>query len=811
MSLRDCLNNAVEKGLADKKKAEDVLKVYDDAVAQGRAAGLDEAEAIEAASKSSLEYTETNKIAKKMQQMKTAQKQMELKGKIENFKLPNGARSPGRAFTNLVDQIDHRINTVKGLLTNSLDKFLEQYGYSHLGITRNKAGLDDIVRSMLDDSGTATSKQFANAMKSVGRLREMMLRDAGLYFPSDPKWLPQYHSKSKLMEVGQVRFVEYHMKPDMVDWDRMKVHNNNLPVWSDIRKLEILNRIYTTKVHDGDNKIVPGRPSEASVGSRLSAPRVLHYKNADAWLSSMEKYGEGDLFEQISISLETAATDIALVQILGPNPRSGINFATDTATKLTTELEPRLTPQEKKRFRKSSMKAQTDRAVTNTKEAFDFLSNANAMDEESVLGRIAAGTRDSLIATLLGTTPLISATSDAVSSALSANRHGLKPVNVMMNSLKQLSPFSKKDRSKALSSGMTAETLLSRGSANLRFTGDVLSPGYTRAMADVVLRANLLSQTTRGAKWAIGMEYMSTLARESKHTFNKIDKRLRDAFKEADITEADWESIRKTEIHDPNGFNMLRAKDILKRTDISSDERLNLSFKINDLMHKITLEGVPEATTMSSVLLGKGSKRGTVRGEAVGMVALLKSFPVAIYQIHLRTYWEQSRSHLVGYMAGMTIAGVMAVQLGELANGRKPRELDIKMLGAGMLKGGGLGILGDFLFADTNKYGMSMGGALAGPFFNLMTDTHKLTLGNAYEFINGKDTNATLEAVEYINRWAPGTRTWYAKLIKERLLVDWIREQADPSAIRKLKQREARNNRIYGTDTWWGVGGSPDF
>lgn len=79
------------------------------------------------------------------------------------------------------------------------------------------------------------------------------------------------------------------------------------------------------------------------------------------------------------------------------------------------------------------------------------------------------------------------------------------------------------------------------------------------------------------------------------------------------ITSADWDVIRQTKVYDPTGYNQLRPVDIIKRTDIPDSERIRLFNLASDMMNKIILEAVPEATTLSSVALGKAMKKGTVR------------------------------------------------------------------------------------------------------------------------------------------------------------------------------------------------------
>jgi hypothetical protein len=530
------------------------------------------------------------------------------------------------------------------------------------------------------------------------------------------------------------------------------------------------------------------------------------------------------MFEQISMYVETSATDIALVQKLGPNPKSGLQFGIDTARKFAGEVQPtgKAEPGVLGRKRKALLDRVNDKAVT-AEEGFQIMSGANAMTEENVLGRTAAGFRNGLISTLLGSTPLVAVPSDMVTSALAAHRNGLRSHTLVVRLIKQLNPLSAADRSVGRSSGLVQETLISRASAVKRFTGDSMAPGWTRVLSDVTTRISGLAQSTRGAKFALGMEFQSTLARESKKAFGSLNKNLRATMKREGITAKDWDVIRATDIYDPQGYNQLRPPDLFKRTDLSSSERIRLHGLVSDMMNKIILEGVPEATTLSSVALGKAIKRGTARGEVAGFLGLLKSFPVAIYQIHLRTYYREQKwgagqlGYLPAYVVGTGGAGVLALQLGALASGKDFYDMsDPRTIMAGMLKGGGLGIMGDFLFSNINRFGGGMADTLAGPFFGLASDTTNLTIGNTAQMLRGEDTKLTSEILEFMNDWLPGTRTWYLRLLKERLIVDQIRLEADPKARSKMRRREQKMQRNEGRSSFWPAGQTrptraPDF
>jgi hypothetical protein len=829
MSFRDCLNRAVEQGRANEAKAARVLKTYDDLVRGLEAEGRSPVEANIQASKDILKDIEGKTAADKRRRLASAQRQVELEDDIQSTVDEFGNAAPDQALQNIIINLDARIDTNRGLLHESINQFLNEFGYKGLGLKRKRANLNGVRDALYGEGGTPTDKMLAKALVKMSELRVMLLREAGLDVAHDPKWrLPQNHSKALMKDAEVDKWVGDHMKPGILDWDRMRDFNDGLPIRGAEKQEEVLRKAFASIISDGANNIVPGARVDASLSTRLERPRTLHYKSSGSWGAMMDKYGEGDMFQQISIFIETTATDISIIQKLGPNPKSGLQFAIDTARQHAQSVQPSgLAPRGIGPGVIGKRKGLLDRVnemAVDVDEGFQIMSGANAMTEENILGRTAAGFRNGLISSLLGSTPLISVPGDMVTSALAAHRNGLRSHTLILRLLKQLNPLSRKDRQAGMSSGLVMETLISRASAAKRFTGDSMAPGWTRSLSDVTTRVSGLSQSTRGAKYAIGMEFQASLARASTTGFKRLDKSLRKSMERHGITAEDWDIIRATKIYDPGGFNQLRPTDLFKRTDLPDAERIRLHGLVGDMMNKIILEGVPEATTLSSVALGRAIKRGTWRGEIAGFGAMLKSFPVAIYQIHLRTYYREMDlkmgkvGYLPAYVVGSGGAGVLALQLGALAQGKDFYDMSQPSTwGAGLLKGGGLGIMGDFLFSNLNRFGGGMADTLAGPFFGMASDTTNLSVGNLNQMLRGEDTNLTVEALGFLNSWLPGTRTWYLRLLKERLIVDQIRLEADPKARAKMMRRERDMKRNQGRSSFWPAGAPfdqakmPDF
>ena len=164
-------------------------------------------------------------------------------------------------------------------------------------------------------------------------------------------------------------------------------------------------------------------------------------------------------------------------------------------------------------------------------------------------------------------------------------------------------------------------------------------------------------------------------------------------------------------------------------------------------------------------------------------------------------------TYFADLLISTTLMGALALQLKEMAKGRDPRPMDSpEFWGAALLQGGGLGIYGDFLFSNINRFDRGLEETIAGPVVGFLGDAVNLTAGNAVQAISGQDTNFTKEAISFAGRYTPGSTLWYSRLALERMVLDQGKLWADPDAQRKFRTLEKRYKREYGQNYWWRPG-----
>ena len=114
--------------------------------------------------------------------------------------------------------------------------------------------------------------------------------------------------------------------------DRSKYFHADGTAYSDAEIGQLVEDIATTIATEGENKRTPGQFTGNSVrANRGSQARVLHYKDAESWITAQQKYGEKSVLEIMVGHINGMARDIALVEALGPNPDHMMRTVVDEA------------------------------------------------------------------------------------------------------------------------------------------------------------------------------------------------------------------------------------------------------------------------------------------------------------------------------------------------------------------------------------------------------------------------------------------------------------------------------------------------
>ncbi len=213
---------------------------------------------------------------------------------------------------------------------------------------------------------------------------------------------------------------------------------------------------------------------------------------------------------------------------------------------------------------------------------------------------------------------------------------------------------------------------------------------------------------------------------------------------------------------------------------------------------------VPSPGARERAILRRGYRPGTAAGESIRFVTQFKSFGVTaltkvlgrqVYGYGGKTLSDQLKKGvganlgLANAIIGTSFLGYFVMQAKEVMRGKEPRPATPETFMAAMLQGGGLGLYGDFLFAETNRFG---GGGfvsdLLGPSVSTVGDFSDLLIKAKNAGFNGEE-NLGGDAIRLVKNNTPFANLFYTKQAMDYLLWYHLQEMANPGYLQRSERR----------------------
>ncbi|HAV56894.1 MAG: hypothetical protein A2003_13155 [Acinetobacter sp. GWC1_38_13] len=723
-----------------------------------------------------------------------------------------------------IQSLDSKSRAIASLYRGDLTEFYTSVK-GGLGVFTDKELVNKIVRERFGEStGDATAKSISDKMGEVFEtMRERFNRSGGDIGKLDDWGLPQAHSLEKIVKAGKQAWVDQAER--LIDTSKYVHEDGTYYSQQEIR--ELLEYSFDTLSTNGANKTEIGRQSfggNSKVTSRHSESRVLHFKDAEAWLEYQADFGGLPFVDLVEAHINGLSKDIALVENLGSNPKNAMRILMDAADKKDRE--------------KGLISSNENKTIKRAQVMFDEFMGQNTPQSE-VLANLGLAYRSMNVASMLGGTTLASVTDQAM-IAKTASIHNIAYRKTFGELLTQLNPKNKEDRELAHSLGLATEEML--GSI-ARWSDDGLTSvhGKSQTLARVssgiasqVMRISGLNALTAASKVGFTKMLMEKYGRLSRtkswQDLGEIDREL---LEKTGLSERAWEVMRLADpVIDRKGNQLMSARSIYeipddKLTAFGDPKQVKDEIATQFQAHLLDEQGmaVVEAGLRERTFMSAGQRKGTVTGEIFKSMLQFKSFPAAFLMRHgSRALSMEKGTSKAAYGASIfamtTLLGALVVQLKELANGNDPQTMwdsedpqkTMNFLTRSAVQGGGLSILGDILVAGTDTSGRSTSDFLVGPFGSDAKAVLGLTVGNLTQYYEGKDTNAANEAFKLAKSKIPAQNLWYTKAATNRLVFDELQDIVAPGYREKLLRKAEREQ---GRTRWWGDDlndvQSPDF
>lgn len=773
----------------------------------------------------SLQFAAYNRITKHQADMQARPTSRRKQVGMEIFRSLLTRDPRGEFFSPDLPSIETLRNSIRADAHALWTDGLEALRTKNLGLSQEKALAEDVLRALYDPQASVSqvAKDAAEQWKNVDSYLVKRGKSVGFDIKERRDWrVPQTHdtlavryAAGKDVPLGDPRHRDAWKAAITPKLDRSKIISRATGLaMTDAELDRLLDEVFESISTNGMNalgniRVGSGQRRPARMADRHSEERVLVFKDADSQIAYDKEFGSGgDYFSLMVGHIDRRASEIAAVTVLGPNPDLSIDLMYQRA-----------------------------RAI----DGVDPTAILN--DYEELMGRKEApwnpgfaafnrGMRNVLVASQLGGA-FLSALSDGAFVGMTAAFNGMNPLKVLgkQGARFMRGAFDAEDRLFAIRMGLVAEEAAGSALSAGRVMGEFDGAGATRKMADVVMRASLLSSWTQVGRHSFGLEMLGHLADNASKSFDALDEPLKRSLAQRGVNAADWDVARRAQMRTRNGVSFMDFTEIAK-----------IDPTVASKIHATVLEEMEFAVPSSSVRTRSALKggvmgsriqtAGSLWGEVARNVAMYKSFPVTLMYTHMaragitpRVLIGQDLTRIKGgYFGSMlfltTVMGALSMQGKQFAAGKEPidpfaqddPQISLRFWGAAMVQGGGLGLFGDFLFNDHSRFGKTFTMSLIGPAAGLLDDS--ISLGqNLYgaaagTLLDGDRPNVQRELANMLRNYTPGGNLWYARLALERELFDFIQESIDPEYADSFRQRARRANRDFHTPYWWKPGES---
>lgn len=551
-----------------------------------------------------------------------------------------------------------------------------------------------------------------------------------------------------------------------------------------------LREIHTGLASGVHVKAQGGANSTGFIGPRniakgMSSERVLHFKDADAWMDYNEQFGRGSLREAAFSGLSNSARNTGLMRVLGPNPEAMVQRLVDEIGK---RIDAKNDPDVLKTF---ADKTKPGGSIWDHMAEVDGTVN---IPVNHTAARVSSNVRAWQSMAKLGGA-VISSVTDLATAASEMSYQGRGFLSGMADAIAGVAQGRPKGERQEILAGlgvffesMTA-SLTREGSLDESFGG-----ATSRAMQQY-FKWNLLNWWTDSLRGSAALSMSHHLALQAGKKWGQLDPELRHVLSLFQVSELDWNVMRKGGVMTAKDGRVYMVPDGL-------DERRagQLRQYIVDRAHTAVLD--PDAGTRAAYTRF-GTRPGTFTGELVRFIGQFKSYPAGftrqvlgreIYGRGPEAMGPGSMMGVAKLIAATTLMGYGAMAAKDAMKGKKPRDpSDPRTILAAAVQGGGAGIYGDFLFGEFSRFGRSplesIAGPTAGTAQDLISTWSQLVRGDAD---GGQALRLGLNNTPFLN-------LFYVRPTLDYLVLWNIQESISPGTLRRMERNALKNQ---GQEYW---------
>lgn len=735
-----------------------------------------------------------------------------------------------RAIAGARDSVDYNSKALHGKYFGRLVAELDEAGV----LSDFKRADPDLIRDIYREMGAShpgrPAKQVTNNEKAFkiaqivdGVTAELVARQnrAGGYIRRLPGYITrQTHDQSAIRALGsggtsaESRQQSYRLWRDFT-----------LPLLDPAKTfMGIDPEKFMRNIHEGlysgvhgpahDEANVMGYVVRDDLGKKISQSRVLHFKDADSAFLYNQEFGLKEFKEQILHDLHVRARSIALMESLGPTPELNLRTA-------IRELQEEARGMEDAGSQVDSLNSWRIEAALNE------ITGKNEMSANPTLSNITGTVKVIAQMAKMGAVVLSSFADKAFLQAEMAYQ-GISNLQTLGKQITTFFPRPREQKQFLRYLGVAMDGIM--GNALSRYSNHSTVSGWGHTMQKWFFDLNGLNAWTDANKAGAAELLAAHLGEHAGMSFDKLPGELSRVLSLYNITPQRWDAMRSTGVN-ARGAQMILPDNLRSLSD-EAIARLVVAdgltpTEANMLRERNRLEtalrtyyvdrvdyAVPTPGAAERKYGTWNTRAGTPLGEAMRMLMMFKSFPITVMrkilgrEIYGRgadtlrdwlLHDHRGKFNFAMLVAMGTVAGYVGGAARDALRGRTPKpllndegEIHWSNLNDAMIRGGSLGILGDFMLsqydADSNNFLKFATGPVLG---------HTADIADIWSRAReGENVAAPAEKLLLAN--APLINLFYIRPVLDYLILWNLQEMMTPGSLRRMESGiERRNNQGF--------------
>ena len=659
-----------------------------------------------------------------------------------------------------------------------------------------KGDFDRQVANVLGDLNLKTSVGVAEASSDAVSLGKILFKyqraalqrenQAGSYIRlKEGRVVRASHDQRRMVKAGPDKWKGYIR--DKLDYEKMGIAPERIDGFLDSAYEAIVSGVRKEGERTEIGRAFTG---PGNLAKKESASGVFTFKKPNDWYDYDQKFGKASLRESFMQDIMSTSRATALMEVLGTNPQAMVDRVIQRLEKTYRGDAKKL-----KRIKRES-------SIITFKAALDEVTGDVNIGSHTPLARYMHFYRSIQTMAKLGGA-WISALSDVAFIASNRIYQGRSLMEGWGDGLSAVFKGMNKAEMREFSDRLGVGIEGQLGDFMSRFNAADDVPGQTAKAMSMFFKLNLLQPWTESNKRGVTLMIANDLGREASKRYDKIPDDLRRILGIYGIDQKGWDLARKGAKKGPDGRMYLVPGEI---PDVKMRENM-FALLVSEADNSVPSPGARERAAIR-----RGYRPGTFAGEGIRFLTQFKSFGVTaltkgigrqVYGYGAKTPLEQfqrgigANMGIVNSVVGTTVLGYYVMQLKEVAKGREMRPPSPETFLAAAMQGGGLGIYGDFLFGEANRYGGGTLETIAGPGIGTASQVVDL-LQKARGVVTGGDVDLGGDAVRLLKGNVPFANLFYTKEAMNYLLWYQLQETINPGYLRRMERRaKTQNDQTY--------------